>query len=214
MSLGEWDIFTLQMSNIFDCILEFTFRETHSVPAMFSPLTYTILDQRKVPSIRLCCRVHLYDHGFLCMSLDRKGPSCFCKLNGYSDCVRSTAASSVDAYFTMESKFKLIWSVSHPPPSPHHHHHHHSSPLSSSPPPLSSSPPPPSSPFSSPSSSSRILSSQLPSLLVEKLLLVASGGVEVRFDHMVWCLPKLFCVFHCFSAKQQICSWRLVVVAE
>ena len=201
MSLGEWDIFTLQMSNIFDCILEFTFRETHSVPAMFSPLTYTILDQRKVPSIRLCCRVHLCDHGFLCMSLDRKGPSCFCKLNGYSDCVRSTAASSVDAYFTMESKFELIWNVSHPPP-----HHHHSSPLSSS-------PPPPSSPFSSPSSSSRILSSQLPSLLVEKLLLVASGGVEVRFD-TVWCLPKLFCVFHCFSAKQQICSWRLVVVAE
>ena len=48
MALVDWEIFTTQMTAIFTCILDFTFRETHSLPTMFNPLPYVSLDGDRV----------------------------------------------------------------------------------------------------------------------------------------------------------------------
>lgn len=36
------------MGGIFNCIFNFVFEEIHSLPSMFSPLPYVLLDQQKV----------------------------------------------------------------------------------------------------------------------------------------------------------------------
>jgi hypothetical protein len=51
-SLYDWEIFTTQMTAIFQCILKFTFKDTHSLPSMFMPLVYISLDFEKVSFLK------------------------------------------------------------------------------------------------------------------------------------------------------------------
>ena len=48
MSYNDWEIFTTQMSVIFQCIFDFICRESHSLPTMFNPIPYVILDSERV----------------------------------------------------------------------------------------------------------------------------------------------------------------------
>ena len=48
MSQGDWEIFTIQMTAIFQSVMDFTFRQSHSLPSMFSPLPYVSLDTERV----------------------------------------------------------------------------------------------------------------------------------------------------------------------
>ncbi|XP_019854830.1 PREDICTED: uncharacterized protein LOC109583798 [Amphimedon queenslandica] len=47
MSQGDWEIFTIQMTAIFQSVMDFTFRQSHSLPSMFSPLPYISLDTER-----------------------------------------------------------------------------------------------------------------------------------------------------------------------
>ena len=48
MAVQDWEIFTTQMNAIFHCILEFTLKEGRSLPSMFNPVPYILLDPDNV----------------------------------------------------------------------------------------------------------------------------------------------------------------------
>lgn len=51
MSQSDWEIFTIQMTTIFQSIMDFIFCETHTLPSMFNPLPYVSLDTERVSQI-------------------------------------------------------------------------------------------------------------------------------------------------------------------